>query len=760
MADGLKIRMTPLSLFNRNLILLTMLSLLWAWQVLLASAFILSHFSPSSGLASQVLPEWRYLLKPEWKPFIYHLVLIAGIAFQSILLWLNRRELDAGDLLKRWQTYLIIEILSTFLWSSAAFKIIVYSNRPDLAKGAFIILFIFAILCKVFCDRWQNWTSILWNSCLFVKKDLYWRRVAEWCVPVGLCILLYIPNIQGVVARNFIGEQFHHNDSFIMGPGWAYLSGQVLDVDIISEYGIGFVVVISRLAQLFGGFTYEHVMGVMVIGTLLYYLAWYFLIRRWLGSLLLVSAVMLTAIKLQLFHFGVYPFVFTYGSATPMRFIYDAVYFWCLWMHINTGRKSWLWGAGTACGFGIYYLTSEGLYATASFDAYILLLWFLPVWREHFRIRLRDGLLILLPLVVAIFFLTLTIGSNIVTAPFWNNIGEFISYFTSGFGLEPMYKTLLDHKYLESLLGFVLPMGYLLTLMILISRLAFNLSPKEEWLAVVLCFYGLGTYHYYIERSTGTSYYAVILPLVFVAGFWLKMAIDSLRENRRTPLRLVLAALAAWALFTNHLFLAYPNILNISSHPLTDPKVALPLPADGEPYFNHLFRNFNPDLKLSINSLGGTQEELPAESDFADDNDLVDYYRKNSRFTQDTQLIDSLTAHSDEIPLISSFETEILMQANRKTFFYYFPLIISRPMTMRSFEVCSIYTTDQLAKTIDKFERVKPPYVFMERIYMVNEVPKAFLFEYPSLIPLINYVRTHYALAAQGEYLVALKRTQ
>ena len=81
-------------------------------------------------------------------------------------------------------------------------------------------------------------------------------------------------------------------------------------------------------------------------------------------------------------------------------------------------------------------------------------------------------------------------------------------------------------------------------------------------------------------------------------------------------------------------------------------------------------------------------------------------------------------------------------------------------MSMRSFEVCSIYTKDQLAKTIKKFEDVKPPYVFMERIYMVNEVPRAYLFQFPSLIPLVNYVRTHYTPVAQGEYLVALKRIQ
>jgi len=744
-------------LFNRNLFFLTFLSLLWAWQLMLALSFGLNQYPAVSALSSQVLPEWQYLLKPEWKPFIYHVVLMAGISFQVILLMLNRRHMETKDLLKAWGTYLIVEILLTCLWSSAAFKLIVYAARPDLARHAFIFLFVVILLCKGFYHRWQDWMRTWWKWCLYLKTDPPCRRIIEWGIPVLLCLLIFVPNVKGVIAREFIGEQFHHNDGSFMGPAWGYMSGQALDVDIISEYGIGIVVTISRLAQFFGGFSYEHVMSVMVLGTILYYIGWYMLIRRWFGSLLLALAAILLGIKWQMFHPGVYPFVFTYASATPMRFVYDVIYFWCLWMHLQTGRKSWLMGAGAACGFGIYYMTSEGIYGTASFGAYILLLLASTNWRQYFRLRLRDACLIFLPFGVALFLLALTLGPHIASAQFWNNIGEFINYFLSGFGLEPMYKTLLDHKYLESLMGFVLPMGYLLSLLILLSRVFLNFSLKEEWLAIVLCFYGLGTYHYYIARSTGTSYYAMILPFVFVLGFWIKMAINTLKENRRMPVRLILLGAVTWALITNHMFLAYPNILNLSSHPLTDPKVALTLP-DGNPYFNHLFRNFNPALKLSINSLGGTQEEMLAEGDFADDNDLVDYYEKHSHFTRDVQLISSLTAHSEEVPLISSFETRILMLAHRKTFFYYFPLLISRPMTMHSFEVCSLYTTEQLAKTLNKFERVKPRYVFMERIFMVNEVPQAFLFQYPSLIPLINYVRTHYELVAQGEYLVALRR--
>jgi len=751
--------MIPMSLFNRNLFFLTLLSLLWAWQVLLSSAFVLSHCAPSSDLVSQVLPEWRHLLIPEWKPFIYHLVLISAVFFQGILLWINRARLNTKDLLKDWQTYLFVEIVVTFLWSGAAFKMIVYASRPDLARGAFIVLFIAAFLAKVFGGYWKKWMRMFRDAGGFVRQDPYWRRIAEWSVPVGLCILLFIPPIEGIMARMFIGEQFHHNDSFIMGPCWAYLNGQTPDVDIISQYGIGFVVVISRLAQFFGGFSYESVMRVIVTGNLLYYLAWYFLVRRWLGSLVLALAVMLMAVKWQMFHTAVYPLVFTYGSTTSIRFIYDVIYFWCLWMHIKTGHKPWLWGAGAACGFGMYYFISEGIYGTASFDAYILLLGVLPFWRTHFRMRLRDGFLIVFPFVVAAFLLGLSLGPSMAKPEFWGNMGEFINYFTSGFGLEPMTKTLLDHHYLESLMGFVIPVVYVLTLLIFLSRLALNLSEGMEWLLVVLCFYGLGTYHYYVERSVVTSYYAVCLPFVFILGFWAKMMIDSLKASLRTPARLTLLALAAWALLTTQMFLSYPNMINLSANPLTDARVALPLP-DGGPYFNHLFRNLDPQLKLPVNSLGGTGEELLAESDFNNDAALVAYYRKNSNFTQDAQLIDSLTAHSDEVPLISGFEIKMLMQAHRKPFFYYFPLLISRPMTMRCFEACSIYTTDQLTKTIKKLEDLKPPYVFLERIYMVNEVPKAYLFQFPSLIPLVNYVRTHYTPVAQGEYLVALKRMQ
>lgn len=747
--------MSPL--LNRNLLLLTLLSLTWAWQIVLAGGFILSHFPAGSSLVPQVLPEWQHLLKPKWDTQIFHAAVAGALIAQSALLWFYRKNLETVDLWKKWAAYATVEGVLTFLWTSAAFKIIVYSDFSQLARGAFVGLFAASVAAKVFCSFWQRGFHGFVKLCVRLEQAGQWRGVREWCIPVVLFIVLFIPNIEGIVARMFIGEQYHHNDSFIMAPGWAYLSGQTLDVDTISQYGIGFVAVISRLADFFGGFSYESVIRVIVTGTILYYLAWYLLLRQWLESIVLTAAVMLLGIKWQMFHTGAFPFVFTYGSLTPIRYVYDVIYFWCLWMHLNTGHKRWLFRAALTCGFGIYYITSEGMYGTASLIAYVILLYAFPLWRGHFRILLSDIYLLFLPFAAAFVMLAFTIGPKVFGPVFWNNIGEFINYFLSGFYAEPMYRTLIDHHFLESLLGFVVPSVYVLTLFIFLGRCAMNLSRARELLVIVLCVYGLCTYHYYVERAVSTTYYAVCLPLVFILGYWAKIAIAALRKEHQMPVRVILLCLSAWALLTNHMFIAYPNLINVSSHPLTDPNLVERFQGT-KPYFNHLFRDLEPALKLSVNSLGGTTEELLQERDFPNDGALVEYYRKNSRFLKDAQLITSLTSPGEEVPVISSFEVQMLMQAKRKPFFYYFPLLISRPMTLRCFSACSIYTVDQLEKTIKKFEDTKPPYVFMERIYMTDEVPRYYLFRFPSLIPLINYVRTYYAPVAQGEYLVALKR--
>ena len=100
---------------------------------------------------------------------------------------------------------------------------------------------------------------------------------------LGFIVLLYIPDTKAVLARMFFGDHFHHFDSFL-APAWAYTKGAVLNVDIMTEYGIGIPVMMSWFAKLTGGFSYTHMFWFWMWGTIVYFILCFVFLRRWLGS--------------------------------------------------------------------------------------------------------------------------------------------------------------------------------------------------------------------------------------------------------------------------------------------------------------------------------------------------------------------------------------------------------------------------------------------------------------------------------------------
>jgi len=219
----------------------------------------------------------------------------------------------------------------------------------------------------------------------------------------------------------------------------------------------------------------------------------------------------------------------------------------------------------------------------------------------------------------------------------------------------------------------------------------------------------------------------------------------------------VLLGISAFALFSNHAYLSYPNIFNFSPNPILAPAVKWPN-KDLPYYFNNVPRNINPSLKLPANSLGDKDEGLKIETDFKTDAELKDYFNSEFDYSLDATLIDSLTLSNQPVPLISSFETRILMQADRKPFFYYFPLIDSRPRRMRMFPFSELWTINRLNVTINQFEQSKPQYVFMERILLTRQVPELYESIYPELLYILAYLDKYYRPYRYGKYLVALKR--
>jgi hypothetical protein len=364
-----------------------------------------------------------------------------------------------------------------------------------------------------------------------------------------------------------------------------------------------------------------------------------------------------------------------------------------------------------------------------------------------------------MPFISAGTFLWISYGRHFLTAEFWQNVTEFINYFLSGFGVTPIYESLQNHHFLASLMGFVIPLAYVLTMIIVGSLCFLNRLPVKHLFVVIVCVYGLGLYHYYVARSAVTSYYVVSFPYVFVLCYWFYTLLPRVPLIRRQKYFLGVVGVAFYALVTNHSFLSYPNMFNFSRNPIVDSLVAEPLP-NHRPYFNHLFYEYPDAFKLPRNSLGEVVEDLRVEKDFGSDDALVQYYRREFNFSEDAALIERLTDPSQKVALVSSFEIGMLMQANRKPFFYYFPLVISRPLRMRMFPVTSLYTTRHLRKTIGQLETQKPEYIFMERIFLTRDVPRAYFYDSPGMMGLLEYVLRNYQPSDHGKYLVAMKRVE
>lgn len=742
--------------------LLSFVVLLESVQVLLAVKWILNSIPLKSALAAQVLPEWMHLVRPEREMLLFHVFIATAVILQVVTFWFLRTHLNSADFLKRLKVFAWVEGIIVFLLLDASYKMIIYDYQPQLAQGAFQILMVIAAVNKIFWGFIRSTLTVIDQFLTDERNSRALRRICDIAFGLLVVAIIFIPNPEAVVARMFIGEQFHHNDSFVFGPAWAYLSGCVLDVDVITQYGLGMPVIIGLLTKILGGFSYLNVFLVMVWMGIVYYLLCFLFLRMWTKSPVLALAAILFAIKTQMFHTGVFPLVFTYGSATVIRYFFDIFFIYAIWSHIQSGRGLWLSLAAVTCGIALFHITAEGIYLTATFCFYLLINVLGSRWRKEifpspFKLLPAVGYAIL-AFSTAVLLLFLTVGKHVFTSEFWSNTGEFIEYFLSGFGLTPIFESLQNRLYLASLVGFFIPLVYVLTLILVAGLVYFRKIERQHLFVVVLCVYGLGLYHYYIARSAVTSYYAVAIPYVFILAFWAKEWLSRVPKRKAQKIALGLLAVSAFSLATTHDFVAYPNIFNLSRNPMVDPVVVQRLPNSRMSYFNHLFIQYPDAYKFPLNSLGESNEDIRVHTDFSSDDELIQYYRREFDFTDDAKLIADLTPPGSRVPVLSSFEIKMLAQADRKPFFYYFPMVISRPLHMRMFVVNSVYTTDQLKKTIDQFETAKPEYVFMEKIFLNNVVPQAYFHDSPGFMPILDYVQKNYAPSAYGKFLVAMKR--
>ena len=472
---------------------------------------------------------------------------------------------------------------------------------------------------------------------------------------------------------------------------------------------------------------------------------------------------MLWGIRVQMFHPGDYPFVLTYPSATVVRYFFDIFVMACIYRHLQKGHPGWLLAAGALSGLAVYYMDSTGIFLIVALYAYLVCLLIMPSTRSMLYKKRGDliglAIYLLLPLIAALGLFYRGQGQHLFTAQFLHNFSETVEYFLSGIGTYPMYENFKYHNFWAGLVGFIIPAVWVITIIFVGSMCYFKKFSRWHLMVIVICVYGLGVNHYYIARAVLTSYYVTGLPFILVCGYWLKILLSSWPHRKRMNALIIALGISMYALFTNHNFMAYPNIFNWSRNPMVDFLTAQPLPADLSSYFYHLNRKDPEELKLPLNSLGQKDEELYTEQSFSTDDELVAYYYKDFDFSRDAAMIRSLTSPGDPVALISSFEVKILIQSQRPPFFYYFPLINSRGKHMRVMPINFLHTSRERFnnKAIEQLQESRPEYVFLEKIFLYD-YPKAYADKPENIIPIVDYVKEHYTPTVMGEFLVAMKR--
>jgi hypothetical protein len=284
-------------------------------------------------------------------------------------------------------------------------------------------------------------------------------------------------------------------------------------------------------------------------------------------------------------------------------------------------------------------------------------------------------------------------------------------------------------------------------------------EKKEELFVLLMCVYGYSMYAHFAALAVGNNYYMRCLPYVFVLFYWIKQGINYLPNYWQSRVSLAVLLMCAFALFTNHNYVAHPNIFNLSRNPMVDPLVAAPLP-DGRPYFFHQVAGINESFLRPFNSLGQKDQGFVFEYQFPDHETLKRYYRQESDFSREGNFIASLTTEDQKVPLICSFDLRILQAAKRKPFFYAVPIFGARPLKARSFADTALYHKDFLNREIQRIKDQKPPIIFVQGMYWDETIP----YEYhvatntEGLMHLLAYIRKYYQPFKQDGHLIALKR--
>ncbi len=699
------------SIENVNIILISFLAIMEGMQWLIVIGLIFQNFPLTVDPQGTFFPEWLYLLKPERELLFFRIFVASTLGLQALGFYIFKKFLNDVSFSFGLLRYALLTGIVLLFELNDIYKI--FSGVKQNALGfPFYAALSIAMGLRLFWFKIDHVLKKFLDSLNEERHTFFISKAADILMPIVILLIIYIPDTVGALATIFDTDWLAHLDAFVMSPGWAFLKGCVLYVDTGSAYGLGIPIFFATLAKMGGGFSYQNVLAVAIILAVIYFILMYLLLRYWLKDPLLAVAGTMWAIKLHLFHEGAAdPFIWRFLSPSVLRYLFDIPFFLFLLLHIRKKDNKYVLVAAAVAGLSIFYMTDTGLYQLVAFYAYLFLSFFSS--RPRFgpmkapkELGWTMGILVL-PWLVALLLFWAAVGPHLWTTSFWKNFFEFFNYFNNGFGALPIYTNLQEKKTFEFFLGLLIPVVYLWTVIYVGAFIFLRKILNENIFVVTLGIYGLSLYNYFICRSAPTNFYTVCVPFLLLLCFWYSKILSLVSSHVRQGLSWGVGLLTCMAFLSTDALSQYPNIFN-------------------------------------RNAISASRKLHFIEKDFD--------------FHEDGRLITALTTADQKVCLISSFETSILMEADRKPFLYFFPLINPRRRDMIDSGGAYLYTGDRLKKTIEQLEKERPEYVFVEKKLISGELPGPFYKKYVTLTILVTYLRSHYLPFQQGEYLIALKR--
>lgn len=671
-----------------NILFLSVLVFILSLQLLIIIVFIYQFIPLKMDPITQGVPSsLLQFFKPNRNHLFYHDFIAAALCGEAVVLYLFRKLLTSAELISQWQDFLMCETIWVAWQLFAVFKILQYDN-PLWARGLLYAGFAAAVLAKIF---WPELNIMLINIRRALSRmevlPAQWRYLPDVLIVVFLFLAIFPCGMQKILIRIALFDNNNHFDQWLMLPLWAFHKGLIPAIHLSNPLNWGLIFWLNGLVQWAGGFNYEHLLQLMVILGIIYYLGFYVLLRCWLGILPAIFGVLL-AVKLQMFHLGVTPISWAYPSEGILREFLDVAVFFNLWLYAKYEQEKFLWLAALLVGFSMSMVFDTGVYVLAGFYGYLVILLFdrgtrlklIPALRQWRRIL---GM-VFVPWMVFSCCLYAYFGPIAWSQEFLKNNLQQISLWLKGIDYVSFYSCLRDRNFYAFFASFVPPVLYAMGSVLAIGLVFCGRFSREKLLIVPLGVYGLGVYAHFLWHGTINGYYMAPLPLVASLCFWFSEISGALSVFKRRLWGLILIAFTWVGLMTNFLFTYYPNIFNMA---------------------------------------GVNWENEKAT------------YLTNDSFDGDANLVQQFTDSNQAVALISNFSTQILIQADRKPFFYSgIPLL----------------SIDDLQELLTELDARKPAAVFVDRSVIVNpQGPMNYL---------AQYLKTHYRYEGQqSPHLILLR---